>query len=961
MVRLLLRFAVLGFALGVAIVPVGCTDGSSVVPTDGGEDAPGFPLKNTPGSGSARISGRVRSADSDDSVPLGGVRLALGDAVSFSNADGSFDLLAVPAGSQPFFVDAGDLTTGDGKYGQFKTTLDVGAGTDDALDEPLYIPFIPNESARQVLLDADTKVGDADGVAFSIPPGGARQDGLEYEGTISVHLLPIDRAPMPIPERLSDRTAFVVSIQPAGLTFPVGLPITLPVAMLSTSATDSDQTDAPTIDVNGVIDDENVSLKTPSVDTADVRFVSIWSLDTATGTYVNVGVGERVGDGFVTVAGGLRESGILLITPLEVDVVGPCSAAEADGGLACFDGWLTAIDVAGSVNTATLPGARTVLGRIDAVMTALASLGEGSAQEAEELLGVSFDLYPIARDAIAAYRDLFRRAENLGALEFAIEGARAVCVGVAACGEVPNPADVDDALDVAIGAVGSFSSRFDRLFAAADALTPFYAPNVSVELVALPQLTESAREFRDAYDDFAPFASPVDAYDVLVDSLRELERGVRSAARGFSAPVGAVDDSSDGLLTTICDGLGATQLTVVENGRARVELDGGGSSCAIIVMDRSRGLTSVPISTADFLLHLRPPLLIGLNRMINVESVALDVPASGFLSADAPVAIHPFSVAERRSATLAFSAEGGAATVGLATGDGVVRLAGETGMMLANVPDGDGLAVYVFAEALEDGETIPYTFSIEADESLFDFGKPVAGSFDVNNRAAGILFEANEGDDVLIEKRCCDPGYALYSYLLLAPDGSTVPRFDFHNPDPGTGNEAFHITTDGLYRIIATPFPGEFADYEFVVHKLIPVKAEPIVTGELTTGVIDEPGETIRYAFEALAGDMITVEGVSSVGLDPVRVSITGPDGEPIISDDLLYFDGSSFAALSFDVVADGEYEVAFRAVLGADPLTGTITFRLLGSGVSEEGVDNGVGQDDDSVVGQDAAESEQG
>ena len=173
MVRLLLRFAVLGFALGVAIVPVGCTDGSSVVPTDGGEDAPGFPLKNTPGSGSARISGRVRSADSDDSVPLGGVRLVLGDAVSFSNADGSFDLLAVPAGSQPFFVDAGDLTTGDGKYGQFKTTLEVGAGTDDALDEPLYIPFIPNESARQVLLDADTKVGDADGVAFSIPPGGA--------------------------------------------------------------------------------------------------------------------------------------------------------------------------------------------------------------------------------------------------------------------------------------------------------------------------------------------------------------------------------------------------------------------------------------------------------------------------------------------------------------------------------------------------------------------------------------------------------------------------------------------------------------------------------------------------------------------------------------------------------------------------------------------------------------------
>ena len=92
-----------------------------------------------------------------------------------------------------------------------------------------------------------------------------------------------------------------------------------------------------------------------------------------------------------------------------------------------------------------------------------------------------------------------------------------------------------------------------------------------------------------------------------------------------------------------------------------------------------------------------------------------------------------------------------------------------------------------------------------------------------------------------------------------------------------------------------------------------------------------------------------------------MRVTITGPDGEPIISDDLLYFDGSSFSALSFDVVADGAYEVAFRAVLGANPLTGTITFRLLNSGVSEEASETALGDGDESSVLQDAIEPEEG
>ena len=104
------------------MLPFGCMNQPPTAPV-GDDPAATDPLDNRVGSGTARVSGSVRSAHAEEPLPLGGVRITAGDAVSYSNADGSFVLLGVPAGTPQLFVDASLLRTGDGHYGQFLTPL----------------------------------------------------------------------------------------------------------------------------------------------------------------------------------------------------------------------------------------------------------------------------------------------------------------------------------------------------------------------------------------------------------------------------------------------------------------------------------------------------------------------------------------------------------------------------------------------------------------------------------------------------------------------------------------------------------------------------------------------------------------------------------------------------------------------------------------------------------------------
>ena len=173
----------------------------------------------------------------------------------------------------------------------------------------------------------------------------------------------------------------------------------------------------------------------------------------------------------------------------------------------------------------------------------------------------------------------------------------------------------------------------------------------------------------------------------------------------------------------------------------------------------------------------------------------------------------------------------------------------------------------------------------------------------------------------------------MFSYALLAPDGSTAPRADFQSQAPGTGDEAFDLKQTGIYRLLVTPFEGEFPEYSMVVHLAPVTQVTPYPLGTEATANIAQIGEAIVYTFVAGAGQMAKIEGISTTGPTPVLVTILGPDGAKVVESEPLYFDGSSFATRTHALPKDGTYTISFSAGLSAGPSLGSFTFRVTAGG----------------------------
>ncbi len=936
--RLLAHFfgPMLLLAVPLLILPGGC---NYRPPGDGDQDPPATdPLADRVGGGTVRVTGTVRSADLDEPLPLGGVRLAAGDAVSHSNVDGSFVLLGVGAGSQQLLVDGSELLAGDGHYGEVVIALNLVEQEDRNFERPIYLPFVPHASERTVTPEKVTTVSSADGVVLKIPPGGARVDGEEYDGVISIQTVRAERTPIALPPRLEGRTGMIVSIQPAGIEFPVPLAITIPEVERDVDA-----------QLDGGADGMAEMISAPPA----VAFRSLYSRDILSGDFVNTGIGEPAGSVVETTVGGVRGSGIHFFTDFELALVEPCQGQDTGAARACLSAGVDLVRSIGKMNSVSLPGARTVLGRLDAALLARGS----SLSRAQAVREISLDLYPLARTGVIEYQSLYQRLGELDDLVFALAAARAACQGKGLCVDKADARsdaenEVEAGLDEAVANVDAYASRFDRLSAATVALEPFYAGEDSITEDALEEFHRVAEEFNDAYRDFEPFSSPVDAYDVLADSLGEMERAAGVLLKSVSASPGDQGGGAPATLMRICENLGAVQIGVADGGYAGLQpgstaglLD---EDCIIVAQNRERELTSIPASEPELLGALQPPAQIALAGTPSILAAQLDQFQSGILTADSPVHVWELDTAEREGALVSFEAEGDV-MVGLAVQDGVVQIGRSGGFAVANLsavqasPSGRvSFAVYVYATDIASGEKRSYALTVVPDPTLFDFGEPVAGSFDIETRAAAVLFEAGVGQGVFVEKRCCgshEPGEVdgdAYFFTLLGPGGAAVPRLSFLDGPAGSGNELFELQESGLHRLILTPLEGRFTDYQIVIHLVPQSEALPYEPGTEATVFIDQVGETVRYAFVSTGEQTVTIEGLtpgettpSADGLGLVVFSVYGPEGEIIVEKELLYSDGSSFATRTLALPSAGTYELVFSTMLDADPLTGSFTFRI--------------------------------
>ncbi len=872
---------------------------SACVTTAPSEPPPEDPFADRPGTGTATVSGFVESAEGETPLPLGGVKLSLGDAVAFSNVDGSFTLTGVRAGSQQFMVDGTAAQAGDGAYGQFATALTLVEEQELAIERPIYLPFVPLTARRMVVPDAVTTVMSAEGIELEIPPGGARLDGEPYEGEIAILTVAADRTPMVLPVRFDEAARAVVTIQPIGIEFPVAVKLTTP----------ADDTLAGRLSYN-----------------------TVWSLDRERGDFIGDGVAQHKGDSFVTVAGGIRTSGYHLLTGLQVEVREPCADAETeDDARACLAAASRALEAVQALPTPALPGARTLLGRFDEALRAVAAgLATGS-----DIVGITSDMYPLALDAVRAYQALYRELPDLEAVLLSAAQVRVACAASGAC-DPKDGAGVLSQTEAAFEArvataqdnATKYASRFDRLSAAVAALEPFYTSSETQTSEGSAGFAAAAKEFDAAYRDFAPFASPVDAYDQLVDSLNALERAAREIVGAVS--VSAADDAA-ALLQRVCADRGATSAAAAAGGFAEVRL--GESSgrlhdeCAVVATDEDRGLSSVPFRETQLFSAIRPPYQLALAGRLADRTLPEGEPQSGTLSEDSPVHRWAVTVEARHGWHAAFESDG-PALAGLAVG-GVVQLARDGGFEVVNLADVESFSYLVLGTDLRGGGTATYALSGTTMESLFDFAGPVGGSFDVNTRAAAVLFDGSAGDRVVVERPCCDPSGTLFAYSLLEPDGAPATRVDFVRETPGAGDEAFELSQGGLHRVAVSPLTGQFADYEIVVSRASAGEARPIDPGTDTTVVLDEVGATAAYTFVGGAGQIAVIEGLEATGIGQVVYTLIGPDGIAVGRSKPLYFDGSSFATREEALPTEGTYRLIFSSRLSGDALVGTFTFRV--------------------------------
>lgn len=149
-------------------------------------------------------------------------------------------------------------------------------------------------------------------------------------------------------------------------------------------------------------------------------------------------------------------------------------------------------------------------------------------------------------------------------------------------------------------------------------------------------------------------------------------------------------------------------------------------------------------------------------------------------------------------------------------------------------------------------------------------GEPIAYSVDA---AAGqLIVVAMESEDIDAE-------------VYIEQDGSELARDDDSGADWPNALLAYVAQADGSFDIFATDSsftPGEGA-YTITIHILDPAVAT--IGGEATMSMHEEGSSAAFAVFEAAAGDVVDVWGITSADED-VEITLYGVDGVEIDSDD---------------------------------------------------------------------------
>lgn len=841
------------------------------------------------GSGTARLSGVIYSADSDVNIPLAGSVLVLGDAVSVAKANGAFDLFGVPSGLQPLLIDGARILAGDGQYAQFAAHLSVIEGEQRLLDEPIYLPFILSSEKVTVVPEAETTLISGGGALLRIPPGAARDDADLYESWLALLNVGVDRAPLPIPENLGESALALLTLQPLGVEFPAPLPLRAPAQSGANAG----------------------------------PYAALMEMDFATGAWMDVGVMQRAGDRLDVIGGGLRRSGwFMLSRDLHVRVFDSCGAAESGD---CLRRWASVRSALARLESGSVAGARATLERL-----ALTMLDhERSVAGANTLLENTVEDFRIARSNLAEMAAVYRRSSDLDALLDSVRQVTEACGGSAACDATDS--DLKLEIERLTRLVHQVSANFNlnapklqRIVQAVDALQEFYELIEPLDDTTLEGFETGVNEFLQAFADFSPLESPADANDALLALLDDTRAQAAAALDLLREPATSTDAAPVAVLELSAPaGLRAIGRPLDGVAAFRPRTSAGESF--IWAFDPATDECSLPTPLDDFLTTSMPPLELTLDRRMQPGELFADSPAAASVTAEAPVHSWTFSAPSRQGAEVSFVGDS-SLLLGMALSDGLPLTALPAGFHISNLPQGGPYRLQVIGADVPEAAAIDYRIQVDPDETLFSFGEPVRGSFDLFRRAEVIFFEGQAGEGLTVNLRCCGAGLA---YGVFDPSGRQLQGAAQPGAQGNLGATFHELIETGLHRVILTPDEGVFADYEIVLTSLPPREPMDYVPGTEVTLDFDATGRGLVLRFPGEEGKVADFLGLSAEGLDRLVLHVETQAGAIVVDQAVVYFDGTSFSHVRFTLPADDDYLMTLSPAAQGQPATGRATVRM--------------------------------
>lgn len=844
------------------------------------------------GSGTARLSGVIYSADSDVNVPLAGAVLVLGDAVGVAKANGAFDLFGVPSGLQPLLIDGSRILAGDGQYAQFAAHLPVIEGEQRLLDEPIYLPFILNGEKVAVVPEVETLLTSGGGALLRIPSGAARDDADLYTDWLALLDVSVDRAPLPISENLTESAMALLTLQPLGVEFPAPL-----------------------------------SLRAPAVRGADFGpYAALMEMDFATGTWMDAGVMRRTGDRLEALGGGLRRSGwFMLSRDLHVRVFDSCAAAESGD---CLRRWASVRSALARLEGGSVAGAKATLERL--ALTLLDH--ERSVTGANALLESTVEDFRIANANLVDMAATYRRSADLDALRESVRQVDESCGGDDACDATDSDLQLEmDRLSRLVNQVSANfnqnSPKLQRIAQAVEALQEFYELIEPLDKGTLEGFETGVNEFLQAFADFSPLESPADANDALLALLDDAGGQAAIALSLLREPASSTDAAPVTLLE-VSSPSGFTAIGRPLEGVADFRPRSSVGESLIWAFDSASSECSLPTRLADSLTTSRPPLEVTLDRRMQPGELFDGSPAAASITTEAPVGSWTFSAPSRQGTEVSFAGDS-SLLVGFAMRDGIPLTALPGGFHVSNLPQGGPYRLQVLGTDVSESAAIGYRIQVDSDETLFSFGEPVRGSFDLFRRAEVVFVEGQAGEGLTVDLRCCGASGAELAYGVFDPSGRQLQGAAQPGAQGDLGATFYELIETGLHRVILTPGEGVFSDYEIVLTSLPPREPIDYVPGTDAALDFDADGRGLVLRFSGEQGKVADFQGLSAEGLDRLVLHVETQDGAIVVDQAVVYFDGTSFSHVRFALPADDDYLITLSPTSQGQPTTGRATVRM--------------------------------